>query len=86
MFKITGAAMLPGILLADLSGAELKAVQNKVQYGKTAFHLQKGRISVTDLRLQLLVIVPHFKITPPDGANDVGGAVIHPPLGGPPGL
>ena len=60
MFKITGAAMLAGILLADLSGAELKAVQNKVQYGKTAFHLQKGRISVTDPRLQLLVIVPHF--------------------------
>ena len=60
MFKISCSAMLAGILLLDLSGAELQAVQNKIQYGKTAFHLQNGRISVTCPKLQLVLINPHF--------------------------
>ena len=60
MFKISCSAMLAGILLLDLSGAELQAVQNKIQYGKTAFNLQNGRISVTCPKLQLALITPHF--------------------------
>ena len=60
MFKISCSAMLAGILLLDLSGAELKAIQNKIQYGKTAFHLQNGRISMTDPILHLMLITPHF--------------------------
>ena len=60
MFKITCAAILAGIMFTNLSGAELKAVQNKIQYGKTAFNLQNGRISVTCPKLQLVQIAPHF--------------------------
>ena len=60
MFKITCAAVLAGIMFTNLSGAELKAVQNKIQYGKTAFNLQNGRISVTCPKLQLVQIAPHF--------------------------